>query len=331
MNDRMLITGASGFLGYHLINAAREKGLEVDAGIRRTSDTSHLAQMGVSLVEVPYDKPLELDQLMATRGYRCVVHAAAVTRAKDPAIFRRVNVEYAEALARAAVPVVEKFVFISSLAAIGPIAYDESAFIHEDTEAHPITAYGQSKMQAEGRLKGIAGLPLTIVRPTAVYGPRERDLFVLFRTIAGGVDAYIGKRPQRLSFVHAEDLAALIIAAATQPTEGRDNTRCYNVSDGKVYGRYEMADTLKALYGRNALRVHLPVSLVKTAASIMAYAYRWSTATPVLYPERIGELTAQNWACDIGKAVLELGYSPKYDLRSGLEQTIAWYKANQWI
>lgn len=333
MNGRMLITGASGFLGYHLVKAATKRGLDVDAGIRAHSDVSHLKDMGVRFVDLPYESPERLGAMLTAGNYQYIIHAAAVTRAKRESAYQRVNVDYAENIARASVQTesVKSFVFISSLAAIGPIPYGENAFITEQTELRPVTQYGESKRRAEQRLKAIAGLPLAIIRPTAVYGPRERDLLVLFKTILRGVDAYIGRKPQRLSFVHAADLADVIMAAAQRRTEKQDETTCYNISDGEVYGRYEIADILAGYRKVKPVRMHLPVALVRMVASGLAFAYRWSDKVPVLYPERIGELTAPNWACDITKAKMVLGFRPRFTLRNGLEQTITWYRTHHWI
>ncbi|MBK1440047.1 NAD(P)-dependent oxidoreductase [Parapedobacter sp. ISTM3] len=333
MSERILITGGSGFLGYHLIHAAKAEGLDVDAGVRAHSRTDHLRDMGIGLIDLPYDTKSSLSARLAAGRYRYIVHAAAVTRAQSPAVYQQVNVQYAQNLAQAAmdsgIPLAS-FVYVSSLAAIGPLPYQPGLLIDENTIPQPVTAYGRSKRDAEQRLKAIDGLPLRIIRPTAVYGPRERDLLMLFRAVAKGVDAYIGKAPQLLSFVYATDLAKVIIKAALFGT-GDKAVREYNISDGRIYGRYDLADMLACIFCKKPLRIHLPTGMVRMIAEGMALAYRRSATTPVIYPERILELTAPNWGCDISRASRELDYRPAYDLEKGLHETIAWYKAQQWL
>lgn len=333
MSGKILITGASGFLGYHLINEAKKISLEIHAAIRNSSKVEHLIGLADKFVELPYRHVEHLAAILEKEQYDYIVHAAALTRAKDDRAYELVNVQYSENLALAAVASgipLKSFVFVSSLAAIGPIAFGSDAYIDEHTVTNPVTAYGRSKRQAEEKLLKIERLPLTIIRPTAIYGPRERDLLVLFKSIARGLDAYIGKEPQRLTFVHGEDVATAILKAALHKS-GSKQQKTYNITDGHVYNRYEVAKIVQEITQKKGVRLHLPLPVVKAAASLLEFSYRWSSKTPVLYAERIKELTASNWACDISAAKHCLQYKPKFDLATGLKQTMAWYKEQKWI
>lgn len=318
---KVLITGASGFLGHHLVEEAQELGLDVYAGVRRSSDTRHLK---CRLVKFNYESATELDLMLQEYDFDYIVHAAALTRAKSEADFERVNVNYALNLAKAAAgrENLKSFVFVSSLAAIGPVRFS-SAPISENHPQNPVTAYGRSKKRAEALLNEIEHLPLKLVRPTAIYGPREKDLDILFKTILSGMDVYIGRADQKLTFIHGRDAARAILDIAQLDGKG---SKEYNLSDGIVYDRYAVADAIREITGKKALRLHLPLGLVKACAHAMEFLYRWSAKQPVLYPERINEVTAESWAVDTARLHTQLKFTPQYTLRSGLEDTFKYNK-----
>lgn len=330
---KVLITGASGFLGYHLIMEARHRGFHVDAGVRPQSNINHLPSEGITFIDIPYDSEKELLAIMESGGYDYVIHAAALTRAKNKATYRKVNVDFAWRIANATAKVgsASRFVFVSSLAAIGPLPYHEDTLITENTPPNPVTEYGKSKLMAESLLRDVKGLPLAIVRPTAVYGPRDKDLLVVFSMLLQGIDVYIGRKPQRLSFIHAADLASLILSIAISKTVNDTDCPIYHAADGHVYSRYDIADTLQTKVVKKPWRIHLPVGMVNAVSAGMAMAYSCSSSVPLLYPERLRELTGANWACDIEKITSELGFAPTYNLHDGLVQTFDWYWENRWI
>lgn len=327
MKEKVLITGASGFVGYHLITEALSQGYEVHAAIRESSKIDHLDKLPLQYVYLNYSST---DQIQSTlRGFDYIIHAAGITKAKNEQIYNKINADASYALADAAVKgcaTLKKFVFISSLAALGPLT-DLNTLIHDTSEPQPVTAYGRSKLMAERYLQSIPNLPLLGFRPTAVYGPRERDLFILIQALSRGLDPYIGKFDQQLSFIYVKDLAKIIIHSL-QETPPK---QFYNVSDGMVYDRYALADTAKQILQKRTLRVHLPLRGVSMLASFMDRIYAKRVTTPVLNKEKMNELTAINWACDIEALQNDLGFVPKYDLHSGLAETIQWYKENQWI
>lgn len=330
MSEKVLITGASGFVGYHLIQAALKNGLEVVAAVRRNSDIEHLRSLPVKFVTLPADDRIALTESLKKGGYPYIVHAAGLTRAKDQEEYDRANAVLTRDLALAAVESgipLKKFVFISSLAAIGPNS-DDLSEIAADRVPHPVTAYGRSKLLAEQYLSQISALPLLTLRPTAVYGPRERDLFLIVKSVARGIEPYIGSGSQQLSFVYVKDLAAVTLQALRSPKA--DGT-AYNISDGKLYSRYAFADHLKAILGKKTLRFNVPLDLIRLAAAVLEAGQRFSGRSPVLNREKLNELTASNWALDIGTARNDLGYAPSYDLEAGLTETLAWYKKNHWL
>ncbi|TDS09726.1 NAD-dependent epimerase/dehydratase family protein [Sphingobacterium paludis] len=327
---KLLVTGASGFVGSHLVELASKEGYEVHAAVRKSSDISSIKPYVYKFHDIDL-APDKLSSFFETERYDYVIHAAAMTKAKSESHIMAANVALTERLLGAAfgcsVPP-QRFVFVSSLAAIGPVGYNDED-ITDDADYRPVTLYGRSKRAAEEMIKQkFTDKPISIIRPTAVYGPREKDLFILFDTMNKGLDAYIGRAPQKLSFVYVKDLIQVLLNACTAP---QPVSASFNITDGHVYSRYAMAEIFKQTFTKKLVRLHVPYALVKRAAQLSAWIFRNSTKTPVIYPERLGELTAQNWSCDISKAKHILHYQPKYDLAEGLRESLLWYKDNKWF
>ena len=329
MGKKVLITGASGFVGYHLIVTAIKHGLEIYAAVRPNSNVSHLKDLNINYVNLNFNSVDELKAELEEKQYAYIVHAAGTTKAKTLQEYNKVNADYSRNLALAASLVsykLEKFVFVSSLAAIGPIA-DFNASINDDSIAQPVTFYGLSKKLAEEYLNKIQNLPLVTVRPTAVYGPREKDIFILFKTINQGLEPYIGRFNQTLSFIYVKDLAEVIIRFLKSEVVHKT----YNISDGLAYNRYALADGLKKALNKRTLKMHIPLRMIKGLAGFMDTIYAKSSKTPTLNKEKIKELTAPNWACNIENLKKDLQFEPQYNLERGLAETVKWYKENNWL
>jgi nucleoside-diphosphate-sugar epimerase len=328
MKGKLLITGASGFLGYHLIEAALLQEYEVYAGVRKSSDVKHLQHTGAKVVELDLPDIGNTKNILEQYGITHIIHAAALTRAKTEPAYNYANALLTKNLAIAATESridLKKFVFISSLAALGPSATDEP--VKEDDVPRPLTSYGKSKLLAEQFLRDVHNLPFIGLRPTAVYGPREKDLLLLIKTVAKGIEIYIGSSGQELSFVYVKDLATLAIQSLNSKIIGE----FYNISDGRVYNRYAFADAAKKAIGKKTLRLQLPLFLIKRVAAGIDVLYSRSHATPVLNKEKLKELTAANWGCSIAKSQRDLDFKPSYNLENGMAETIRWYKEHKWL
>lgn len=328
MSDHVLVTGASGFLGYHIVNAAIEKGLIVYAAVRKNSNIKHLEDLPVRYLYLDYENVDETAKQLREHSIKYIIHAAGITKAIRQDTYDYINATYTLNLAKAAEKSGDqfsKFVFISSLAAVGPLT-EPSATITETTAPRPVTAYGRSKLLAEQHLSGVA-ISSTILRPTAIYGPRDKDIFILVKTVNKGFDPYIGKFDQLLSFVHAKDVAELAVQSLFIP----EASGVYNVTDGNSYNRYQFSDIIKTILKKTAFRFHIPMPIVRTLAFVLETTNGWLKKPSVLSREKLHELAAKNWICDISKAKKELRYSPKFDLQTGLEDSIAWYSKNKWI
>ncbi|MBE8713617.1 NAD-dependent epimerase/dehydratase family protein [Sphingobacterium hungaricum] len=332
MTKKILITGASGFVGSHLVEAAKSQLFEVHAAVRQSSLKDEIAPFVDKFVYPDWNNSQDLDELLRNEKYDFVIHAAALTKSKSEQEMYTVNVDFTKNLLASVSKLTEKpqrIVFVSSLAAIGPIPFQENQFILNDSPYHPVTVYGRSKRDAELMIKeNFADLPITIIRPTAVYGPREKDLFILFDTMNKGFEPYIGRKPQALSFIYVKDLVDVLLLSL----RGRETEIvAYNITDGHVYTKYAMADIFKSVFKKRLFRVHIPYGIVEYFSILLQKLYSKSSKTPVIYPERLNELTAENWGCDIEEVKNKLNFEPKYDLESGLKETLEWYKVNKWL
>jgi UDP-glucose 4-epimerase len=328
MKERVLITGASGFVGFHLIEAALKKELEVYAAVRPSSQIAHLKSLPIHYTALDFTNVKALKAELLEKKYDYIIHAAGAIKAANYEEYVTVNATYAKNLALAVgeanLPI-KKFVFMSSLAAIGPSRTGRA--ITENDEPNPLTSYGKSKLVAESYLSEFTDLPLISLRPTAVYGPRERDIFIMINIINKGLEPYIGRVPQKLSFIYVKDLAAISINALSSTI----NNRSYIVADGRSYDRYELGDIVKKILKKNTLKIHLPLPVVKAIAVFQERAGAIRGKSPILSREKLNELIALDWSCNIDQLKHDLGFAPRYTLENGMDETLQWYKENKWL
>jgi len=328
MRDKVLITGASGFLGFHIINAALEANVDVYAAVRGSSSTDHLEHLSLKFISLNYESVSEMAAVIKQQKFNYIIHAAGITKAKTIQEYNLINNIYTTNLALAAaqnIDFVKRFVFISSLAATGPLS-GKGQCISEQTTPAPVTAYGRSKLNAEKNILKL-NLPVTILRPTAIYGPREKDIFLVVCQVSKGIELYIGKLPQQLSFIHGKDMGIL----AVKTLFAVEANGVYNVSDGETYSRYDFASIVKLNMGKKTLQLHLPVAVVKIVLFFVEMFHKMTNKVPPVNREKLQELMAENWICDISKARKDLNFTPLYNLKSGLHDTIQWYRDNKWL
>jgi UDP-glucose 4-epimerase len=328
MKERVLITGASGFVGYHLIAEALKNNLEVFAAVRKSSKTDHLKNFDIQYIYPDFDDISSLKKELDKNKYDYIIHAAGVTKARSRKEYDHINAGYTHNIALAAIEnnnKLKKMVLISSLAAVGPLN-SLSGIITEQTIPNPITAYGKSKLLAEENLKAFSSLNYNILRPTGVYGPRDTDIFIFFKQLAKGIEPYIGNMQQKFSFIYVTDLAKAAIKALYA-----GNQKTYNLSDGNFYDRYELGNLTKEVLNLKTIKFHLPVNFVKLIAKVSEKYSSLKNTASVLNVEKLSELMAVNWYCDIEQAKADLGFYPLYNLKAGVTETLAWYKSNKWL
>ncbi len=327
----ILLTGATGFIGHHLAQRAIAKGYRVHALVRPTSRLDELRALGVTfhyadVTEYASVKEI-FGQLAALKaGIDYVVHAAALTKSKTEAEFLLVNCggtqNIISALEHTGLPV-KKIIFISSLAACGPQLQGK---VIDKNLSKPVTLYGKSKLLAESVVKRSA-LPYLILRPTAVYGPGEKDLLAVFKTVNRRLNPVLGYHQQELTFIYVKDLVEMILAAATSP----EVNKTYFITDGMVYPKKAFGQAIARALDKGSFSLTFPLLLVKALAFASQYAAALAKKQSALNLQKYKELTAPSWNCDVSETFEALAYVPKYSLQAGVNETAAWYREHRWI
>ncbi len=332
---KLLITGASGFIGGFTVEKALEKGFDVFAVIRRTSSKKYLTDPRINFIELSLaDADVltsELSSLKKEHGqFDFVIHNAGITKANLNSEYYLVNTEITKRFIDSLISskfISNKFMFISSLAAVGPGREDPHETIKIDQSPNPVTSYGKSKLEAEKYLQATSDLPYIILRPTAVFGPRDTEFLTLFSLVSKRLEFYIGTDRQRLSFIYVKDLVDLLFGAL----ESEETNKTYYISDGKNYFIKEFVEAIKSSMAKKTLKVLVPVVLVSAIAFILEKTLRVFGKVPALNSEKMAELTSSNWTCDMTPYFKDISIKPKYDLRSAVNETVKWYKKENWI
>lgn len=320
----ILITGATGFVGSHLVQALSERGTKARALVRETSDVSLLERHGIGRVTGDLGDPGALRSAVADAGV--VLHLAAATRALSPRAFHDVNVGGTRRLldAMEADGGGRRLVYLSSLAAVGPA---RERPVRPDDDPRPITAYGRSKLEGEREALGRSGVSVAVLRPPAVYGPRDRDLLTFFRVAGWGVLPVLGSADRRLQLIHAADLAEAVVRAA----ESASATGVFHVAEPTVYGWGEVLDLVARAVGRRGVRVTVPRPVLRSAAAV-SEALAKARGRPAIFDrDKARELLAEDWLCETDSAREAFGFQASIPLARGLQETAAWYREYGWL
>lgn len=332
MKKKILVTGASGFIGSFIVEKALNLDMEVWAAVRKSSSRRWLQDERIRFIELNLSSYDELCVQLKGLQFDYVVHAAGVTKCTHAADFERINTLGTENLVWAIKAVgmtIEKFLFVSSLSVFGAIREQQPyTEITDGDRPRPNTAYGRSKLKAEKFLSHVQNFPYVIVRPTGVYGPRESDYFMMAQSISRHVDFSVGFRRQDITFVYVADLVDAIFLALQRGVCGSS----YFVSDGGVYSSRTFSDLIHSELGRPwLLRIKAPLWLLRVATFVGEYVGRITGRPSALNNDKYHILKQRNWRCDISPTQSQLGYSPRYTLERGVRETIKWYKQNGWL
>lgn len=331
----ILITGASGFIGSFLAEEGTKLDYRVYAAVRSSSNTQYLKDPDIRIIVLDIGDKSKLIRdfrELKEKGIRFqyVIHNAGVTKAPNTKDFEIINYQYTRNLVEAlkeseCVP--DKFLFMSSLEVFGYGNEKTMEPIRETDRPRPFSFYGKSKLKSEQYLQSLDNFPNLIVRPTGVYGPREKDYFVYIRAINRGFEFYIGNEKQFLSFVYVKDLTRLIYTML----ESDIVNKSYFVTDGNKYTSNDLAEIAKEILGKKCIKIVVPKIIVRWVSYIAEPVFRLMNKRTVLNPDKYKVLTSMNWLCDAGKLKEDFNFVADYDLRKGLEETIKWYQSNRWI
>lgn len=328
----ILITGATGFIGGFIVDEALSRGMQVWVAVRPTSSRKYLSDPRIQFLELNLSNKEQMKRQMDGLRFDYVVHAAGATKCLHAEDFFRSNTEgtknLVQALMEQQMPL-KRFVFVSSLSVYGPVAEQQPyrEICGNDTP-QPNTAYGRSKLAAEQYIESIEGFPYVILQPTGVYGPRERDYFMMAKSIKSHTDFSVGYKPQDLTFVYVLDVVqAIFLALDCQKTGGK-----YMLSDGEVYSSRTFSDLIHRELGHPwLLRIKAPIWLLRIITFCGEHIGRMTGKISALNNDKYNIMKQRNWRCDIKPAMSELGYKPKYQLDEGVRLTIKWYKENNWL
>jgi nucleoside-diphosphate-sugar epimerase len=319
MPDRVLLTGATGFVGSHIAGAFVEAGYEVLCGVRASSDMRWISDLPIERVSLDLKGGAE-GLPRAVENADLVVHAAGITRARRVEDYHSVNAEGTRRLAVAAFEAgVRRFVLISSLAARGP---DDPT-----KDDHPESAYGRSKLEAEAYLRSLGGrMEAVVLRPAAVYGPRDTDLLPLFKMANRGW-LPLPSGANLLQPVYATDVARAALAAVREPL----GFGPFPVAENRLYTWKEVIAGLEKALGRTVRTVRLPAAAFTLAGRSAEWAARPFSAVPVFDERRGRDLAVHTWTCDISATEKALGWRAEVALSEGLERSARWYGQAGWL
>lgn len=326
---RLLITGATGFVGSHVVEELARRGLEARALVRRTSAVDLLERWGVERAEGDITDPDSLRRAVA--GTDAVLHLAAATRALGPRGFRRVNAEGTRNVVEAAAGADDghgrprRLVYLSSLAAVGP---SRERPVTPDDDPRPISAYGRSKLEGERAvLDADERVSAAIIRAPAVYGPRDRDLLPFFRLASMGILPVIGDGGRQVQLVHARDLAGALVSAAA----GSDARGIFHVAEPSAYTWEEVLSRMAAAVGRDGRRIPVPALVLKAAGGAVELASRIVRRPTVFDRDKAREILAPGWTCETEGARAAFGLRDATPLADGLRETAKWYRTAGWL
>ena len=325
---KALVTGGTGFIGSHLVEALLKKGIQVRCLLRKTSDLKWLKGLPI---EVNWGDCNDKNSLReAVEGVEQVFHLAGVTKAVHEKTYFEVNAFGTENLIHACLennPRIQKFIYLSSQAAAGPCRNGNKK--KESDQCKPVSPYGQSKQMGEELAMAHAQeLPLLILRPSAVYGPRERDIYTFFKLLSKRIKPCLPSKDQHISLCYVEDIIqAILLAAQVKGSSGE----IFFLSDGQDYRLEEIGDIFAQAMGVNAFCIRVPEWMIIGMASFSEYLSKLSGKPPLLNKGKVEEILQRNWVCDITKAKTALGFEPHISLAQGAKLTFEWYKKENWL
>jgi dihydroflavonol-4-reductase len=324
-----LITGATGFIGSQLVDELLKKDNKIKCFVRKNSNLKYLKDKPVDLVYGDYFDKNSL--IAALKDVDYVYHVAGVTFARKKEDFYKGNVEATRTLIQTCYevnPAIKRFVHVSSQAAVGP-SKDKNNPIDETAECFPLTNYGKSKLEAEKIVTGYFDkMNCTIVRPPAVYGPRDVAIFEYFKTMNNRIQPLIGFGDKLVSLIHSYDLVQGIILAAESNISV---SNIYFISSEKFYSWKEVGEITEKILSKKSFTIRIPHFAVYIVGAFAEFFSLFSSKPAILNLEKCSEITQSYWICSVDKAIRDLGFRESLTLEQGIQNTVEWYINNGWI
>ncbi|HTY64213.1 MAG TPA: NAD-dependent epimerase/dehydratase family protein [Acidobacteriota bacterium] len=327
-NRNVLVTGGTGFVGCNLVETLVSRGCHVTCLVRESSDTRLIRKLGARLVVGDMNNPESIRE--AVRGVRTVYHLAGLIKAAGRDQYLRVNQAgtrlLLDALAETA-PDLTRFVHMSSLAAAGP-SKGSQGLVEED-KPNPISWYGESKLLSEDEVLRFSNLfPVTILRPSAVYGPYDSETLLAFRMIKRGCLLTPGRLTRRFSLIHVHDLTAACIQAGERSTPSGS---IYFISRPEIYTWEDIGRAIARELGKRYRQISFPRWLAEAVGSAGDAWVKLTGRAATLNSQKVKELLEESWICDSSRARAELQFKPEIDLDRGISETVRWYQGQGWL
>lgn len=319
---KALVTGATGFVGSHLVEALLARNDDVSVLVRPESRGGTSGFPGAVPVRGSYGDPGSLAGAVADRDV--VFHVGGRISAPDDRAYEEANVRPTEALLSACEtinPALKRFVYVSSISATGPSPAGE--ILNESAPLRPVSGYGRSKARAEDIIRSLSGrIPWTILRPANVLGPRQKELFTSMSLIAKRIKPLIGNGKPQTSVVSVWDVArALILAAEHSAAVGRT----YFLTSGRPVAWREITDAVAGELGLRRVFLPVPYPLQWTVAAFSEIAARIGGREPLLTREAVSAARGYYWNYDSSLIRRELDFTPELDMTEAIKRTVAWY------
>ena len=332
----ILITGAGGFIGGFLVEEALKRGYDTWAAVRSTTSREFLKDERIHFIELDYEEEENLEKTLndhkAEWGrWDYIVHNLGVTKSTNYLDFERVNYGYLRALVDALQDtgmVPDVFLLMSSLSVMGPGDEKNYNTIMPTDVPMPNTFYGVSKLKAETYLRSVEGFPYTIFRCTGVYGPHEKDYYLMIKSIKRGFDFSVGFDKQMLTFIYVKDLVTGVMDAL----ERGPLRKAYFISEPRAYTQQEFRKIVCEELGKKfVIPVTCPLWLVKVVCNVAEWVGKVTLKPSTLNRDKFKILKQRNWQCDTSESQRDFDFNPKYPLREGIREAIAWYRKAGWL
>ncbi len=329
---KAIVTGSNGFIGSHIVEALLQENIETVCLFRKGGSTGkYLEGLPIKKHFIEYDKPETLVSCPAFDEADYVIHVAGVTKRVTKQQFIAGNVEPTQNLLetiRAKTLKLKRFVFISSQAAAGPAKTLDHP-ITENDKPRPLEIYGESKFIAEQIVQEYGEtIPFTIIRPPAVYGPRDVDFFEMFQYVRKGINIYASNRDSYISIVHVDDLTRGILDAMKSP-EAANKT--YFLSNKKPIAWHEVKEVVERVVGRSAFDINIPKFVLKVAGKCGDLYSKMTGRFSLINSPKIELSLPKYWLCSAELAKRDFGFQPETKLEEGMKGTYEWYQQNGWL
>lgn len=331
---RLLVVGAGGFIGGFIAARGIELGMDVTVGVRESTSRRYLKDPSLRFLVMDYESPQALKDAVADfvsvadnpERWDYIIYNLGATKAVNYLDFKRINYEYLRTFTEALKELQlypERFLYMSSLSALGP--GDEKGYTPMTDDMHPApnTRYGQSKIMAETFVEHMSGLPYIIFRPTGVYGPHERDYLMMIKSIDRHVDFGVGFKRQELTFIYVDDLVEAMYMALASGVVNRK----YIISEPRSYTQKEFRATVaRELGGKFVIPVKLPLWATKAVSVVTEKIGKVRMKPSTLNSDKYLIMRQRNWRADTTAAERDFGFRARVDLQEGIRRTVKAYR-----